>query len=174
MLGHPTKISCLHKNICNMVNNEAILKAIDDLILQETPNIRATAKKYNIPRSTLQDRFNGRTTSYHDACSTSRMLLTDAQETVLIEHLNKLSARGLHPTPRMVSNLVVEIVGHPIGGRWVERFCKRHETELLSIYLRNIDQARHIADNSRHFKHYFDQVSSNFEWFLWMMYGYQA
>ena len=47
----------------------------------------------------------------------SAMLLTNAQEPVLIQYINELSARGLHPTPQMLENLVVEIVGHPIEER---------------------------------------------------------
>ena len=50
--------------------------AIDDLKSQETPNVSAAAKKYDIPRSTLQDRFNGKSVSYNDARSRSNMLLT--------------------------------------------------------------------------------------------------
>ena len=157
-----------------MVNNEAISKAIDDLISQEVPNVRSTAKKHNIHRSTLQRRFNGETVSHSEARSRSAMLLTNAQESVLIEHINELSACGLHPTPQMLDNLVVEIIGHSIGERWVERFCKRHGNKLISVYLRNIDQARHIADNSRHFQHYFNTVSSYFAYIPYIICVYQA
>ena len=143
-----------------MSNNEAILDAIDDLKLQKIPNFAATAKKYNIVRSTLQRRFEGQTVSRSEAQSRSNMLLTNAQESVLIEYINKLSARNMHPTPQMVENLVVEITGRHVGERWVERFRKRHGNELRSRYLRNIDQSRHIADNSKHFQHYFDNVSA--------------
>ena len=142
-----------------MAISEAIEQAINDLNSQEAPNIRETAKKYNIVHSTLLRRFKGQTVSYGEARSRSIMLLTTAQESVLIEHINELSARGLHLTPQLLENLVVEIIRRPIGERWVERFCKRHDNELKSIYLRGIDQARHIADNSRHFQHYFDTVS---------------
>ena len=158
-MHNPTKNHLAYSNTHNMANNEAISKAIDDLNSQEVPNVNATAQKYNLVQSTLQRRFTGQTTSRHEGRSRSLMLLTDAQESTLIEHINKLSARGLHPTPQMLENLVVEIIKRPVGERWVERFYKRHSNELASIYLRNIDQSRHIADNSRHFQHYFDQVS---------------
>ena len=143
-----------------MVNNEAIQEAIDDLESQTTPNISATAKNYGVDRSTLSRRYNSKTVSGTQFRSKSLQLLTNAQEEVLVEHINKLSIRGMHPTPQILENLITEIVGHPIGERWVERFCKRHRTQLKSLYLRGIDQARHIADNSKHFKHYFDTVST--------------
>ena len=142
-----------------MINNQAILNAIDDLNSQEIPNLAATAKKYDIVRSTLQRRFEGQTVTYAEARSRSTMLLTNAQESVLIEHINKLSTRNMHPTPQMLENLVVEITRHPVRERWVERFRKRHNNELTSRYLRNIDQSRHVADNSKHFQHYFNTVS---------------
>ena len=139
-----------------MSNNEAILHAIDDLNSQKIPNFAATAKKYNIVRSTFQRRFKGQTVPRSEAQSRSNMLLTNVQESALIECINKLSARNMHPTPQMLESLVVEIIGRPVGERWVERFQKRHGNELTSRYLRNIDQARHVADNSKHFQHYFD------------------
>ena len=146
-------------NAPTMVNNEAISIAIDDLESQETPNITATAKKYQIDPSTLWRRYNGRTVSYAEARSRSTMLLTNAQESVLVEHINKLCTRGMHPIPQIVESLVIEIVGHSIGERWVERFCNRYKNELKSVYLRSIDQSRHVADNSKHFQHYFNTVS---------------
>lgn len=143
-----------------MAHNQAISDAIADLESQESPNISATALKWGIVESTLRRRWKGQTVSYSTARSQSSMLLTHAQESVLIDHINKLSDRGLHPTPQMVENLVVEIVGHSIGQGWIRRFYRRHKNELKSIYLRNIDHARYVADNSRHFQHYFDQVKS--------------
>ena len=122
-----------------MANNEAIEQAIDDLNSQEAPNIRETARKYNVIHSTLLRRFKGQTVSYDEAQSRTAILLTTAQESVLIEHINKLSARGLHLIPQLLENLVVEITHRSVKERWVERFYKRHSTELKSIYLRSID-----------------------------------
>lgn len=138
-----------------MVNEADIKAAISDLESQEAPNFKATAKKYNIDRTTLMRRFKGQTVPHLEACSIHRKLLTNAQEVVLIEHIRKLSDRGLPPTQKILQNLVVEIVGHPVGGRYIERFQKRYENDLASRYLRNIDNSRHIADNSKHFEHYF-------------------
>ena len=159
-MPNPTNIDSPSSSASKMVNTGAILEAIDDLQSQEAPNINATARKHNVVESTLRRRYNRQTTSHRNAHSENLQLLTDAQEEVLIEYINKLSTRGMHPTPQILDNLVTEIVGHHIGERWVERFCERHKTELKSLYLRGIDQARHIADNSKHFKHYFDTIST--------------
>ena len=122
----------------NMAKNTAIEQAIDDLISQGAPNVTATARKYNLVPSTLHRRYNGVTVSARHARSQGSQLLTDSQKEVIIGYLNKLSDRGFHPTPQILENLVVETVGHPIGTRWIERFCKRHCDQIKSIYLRNI------------------------------------
>ena len=157
-----TTTNLVYSNASNMLNNEAILKAIDDLNSQETPNVTATAKKYNVVPSTLLHRFKGQTVSHTEARSRSAMLLSNAQEATFIIYLNKLSARGMHPTPQMLKNLVVEMVKCPIKKRWIERFCKRHGDVIQSVYLHSINHARYIADNSKHFQHYFNCVCVQF------------
>ena len=141
-----------------MVNEADIQAAISDLRSQKAHNFTQVAKKYNIQKTTLIRRFKGETVSMAEAHSRDQRLLTNTQESVLIDYIRRLSDLGLPPTPQILENLVVEIVGKPVGQCWVRRFTKRYENELASIYLRNIDQSRHIADNSRHFEHYFTVV----------------
>jgi hypothetical protein len=107
---------------------------------------------------TLSNRFKRETVSIQEAISQSLKLLTDAQEEVLIKHILKLSTRGFYLTLQMLRNLAEEIVKQPVSERWSRRFRKRHENQLSSIYLRNIDRVRQVADNSAHFQHYFDTV----------------
>jgi Tc5 transposase-like DNA-binding protein len=141
-----------------MVNEESVQAAIADLNSQETPNYSQTAEKYGIDRNTLARRHKGKTVSRHDAVSKTHKLLTDAQEEVLFDHIRELTDRGIPPTPKILQNLVVEIVKHPVGGRWVSRFRQRYKDRLKSVYLKGLDHSRHIADNKRHYKHYFDSV----------------
>ena len=101
-----------------MSKNQAIEHAINDLRSQNAPNIDATAKKWGVTESTLRRRYKGQTVSRGEGQSKSNMLLTNAQEEVLIEHINKLSARNLHPTIQTVENLAREIVSHAIWERW--------------------------------------------------------
>ena len=91
-----------------MVNEAAIQEAIIDLQSQKAPNFAATAKKHSVPRLTLMRRFKGGTVSSAEAHSRHHKLLTNAQES--IEHIRKLSDRGIHPTPQILENLVVEFV----------------------------------------------------------------
>jgi AraC-like DNA-binding protein len=141
-----------------MDHNARIKAAITDLESQNRPNIKATAKKWEINRSTLSRRFRGETGSNRDANSYARRQLTDVQEETLIKHINNLSNRGLPPTPQIVKNIAEEIAYVKLGPNWVSRFCKRHRDQLTSVYLRTIDHKRKIADNSRYFRHFYDTV----------------
>ena len=85
-----------------MVNEAAIQEAIIDLKSQKAPNFAVTAKKHSVPRLTLTRRFKGETVSSAEAHSRHHKLLTNAQESVLIEHIRKLSDRGIHPTPQIL------------------------------------------------------------------------
>jgi hypothetical protein len=133
-------------------------KAIDDLKCQRIPNIAQTAKKYNLNRSTLSRRFAGKTVSRQISTSEYHKLLTDTQEEVLLDYLNKLTIRGLPPTPRMVENLVFDIAKVVPGSKWVDRFCNRHQDRITSRYLRSIDNSRYVADNSEHFAEFYREV----------------
>jgi hypothetical protein len=141
-----------------MDHNAQIQSAIDDLESQDHPNIAATAKKWKVARETLSKRFRGETTSRREAISYTHKKLTDAQETTLVGYINRLSDRGLPPTPQIVKNLAEEIIRNEIGPNWVARFIRRHHDQLKSVYLRTIDHKRKIADNSHYFQHFYDTV----------------
>jgi hypothetical protein len=141
-----------------MDHEARIQAAIADLASQERVNYSATAKRYNLERTTLAKRFQGKTVSNQEANSYARRQLTDTQENTLIQYINKLSNRGLPPTPQIVKNLAEEITRIKLGPNWVSRFCKRHQKDLKSVYLRTIDHKRKVADNSAYFQHFYEQV----------------
>ena len=98
-------------NANSMDHDARIEAAIADLESQERVNYSATAKKWNVDRTTLAKRHRGKTGSNQDANSYARQRLTDTQEKTLIEYINKLSDRGLPPTPQIIKNLAEEIAG---------------------------------------------------------------
>ena len=105
-------------------------------------------------------RHKGKTSSHAIANSLHHKVLSTAQEEVLLDHIHKPTTRGLPPTPQIVENLVVEIVGHEIGEHWVYRFCKRYEERIKSVYLRGLDRTRQIADNSVYLDHFYQMLRS--------------
>ena len=116
-MHRPTKTTSQYSNYHKMVNEADIQAAISDLKSQKTSNIAQTAKKHNIQKTTLLRRFKGETVSNIEARSKNQKLLINVQERILIDHIRKLSDRGLHPTPKIFENLIVELVKHPIGER---------------------------------------------------------
>jgi hypothetical protein len=149
-----------------MANNTAMEKALDALKSQEKPNFKKTAEEFGINRTTLMMRFKGQRTSREEAVSTHLKLLTNTQESELLLHIDQLTLRGLPPTPQMLRNFVTEITNQPVGEAWVRRFRQRYANQIDSKYLRAIDQTRKVADNSKHFKHYYEVVRAHAPYFL--------
>ena len=139
-------------------HNARIELAMADLAKQLKPNYMATAKKHGVARSTLRERFLGESLSIQAAASKYRQRLTFVQEETLIEHINRLTDRGLPPTSQIVRNLAEEMIGGPVGKNWTGSFVKRHKDRLLSLHLRNIDSQRVTAEYAPSFKLFFDLV----------------
>ena len=59
--------------------------ALADLNAQLVPNIRATARKFQLVESTLRRRWNGQTTSRQNTSSKYYQRLTSGQEEALIQ-----------------------------------------------------------------------------------------
>jgi hypothetical protein len=125
-----------------MRNLDRIPEAIADLESQELPNVAATARKYDIERTTLRNRWKGKSTSMEECVSVYRQCLTTSQEQALILVINKLTDRNIPPTTAIVKNLAEEIRGSAVGKNWTALFVKRHSKELKSLYLKSIDNKR--------------------------------
>ena len=82
-----------------MDHNARLESAITDLKSQSRVNYAATAKKWQVDRTTLSRRYKGQTGTREDATSYIHRQLTNIQEEVLITYINKLSDQGLPPTP---------------------------------------------------------------------------
>jgi len=93
-----------------MVDEQAIEKAIDALNAQLIPNYSQVAREFGIECTTLIRRYKGICTSRKEVTSLYHKLLTDTQEEVLINQINKLIVRGLPLTSQIVKNLVEEII----------------------------------------------------------------
>jgi hypothetical protein len=109
------------------MSHEARMEAaMADLDSQERRNYAATARKRNLEPTTLRRRFIGESTSIRVANSEVRQALTSEEEEVLIGHVNKLTDRGIPPTPQILKNIAEEIAKVALGRNWTTRFCKRH------------------------------------------------
>jgi Tc5 transposase DNA-binding domain/helix-turn-helix, Psq domain len=143
-----------------MTNTEAIEQAISALKSGDCATITDAAKLYQVNRSTLSRRFNGKTVSRQEAASIYTRHLSNTQEQAIITWINGLANRGLPPTPQMIRNEVQYVLKCDIGMNWVTKFYKRHSSTIISKYLKGIDKARYIAENKAYFNNYYQQVRS--------------
>ena len=98
-----------------MPNESDILAAIKEVENSDIPNYAAISREHNIYPSTLSRRARGITQSREEVSSQQRQLLTNPQEASLIDYINKLSDKALHVTPKIVTNLVEELLQKAIG-----------------------------------------------------------
>ncbi len=151
-------------NTHKMTHEERMREALAELESYSRPNYAAIAKKYELDRSTLSRRARGKTTSREEFQSERHQCLTNAQEHVLINQINRLTARRIPPTSQMVKNFAEEIIGREVGKNWVGQFCRRHQTELKSLYLRNIENLRVKSEYGPTYKLFFDLVEYSFSY----------
>lgn len=98
-----------------VVNEEDLAAAFADLALQSKPNYKATAKKYNLQRTTLMRRHKNKTVSRSEATSLYRRKLTDGQEEAIIYEIHRLN-EGFPPRPLAIKKLVAKFTNQPVGG----------------------------------------------------------
>ena len=127
-----------------LANQEGrILLALDDIKNGRNKSLRAAARLYDIPFSTLQRRATGgspRADSYHQ-----RYKLSELEEDSLVKWILSLDARGAAPRPstiREMADILLASRGESpsptVGVNWVSTFVKRRD-ELKSRYSRRYD-----------------------------------
>jgi hypothetical protein len=89
--------------------------ALADIRKQSIPNIKSTAKRFEVDRTTLGRRFNRTQQSFTASREDSHQSLSLAQEETLISFINRLTERSLPPTSQIVKNVAEELCGKPVG-----------------------------------------------------------
>ena len=107
----------------NTTHDARIRSALADLDSQSKPNYTATAKKWSLERTTLAKRHKGQTVSKQAAIAQHHQRLNARQEEVLIEHINRLTDRGMPPTSRIVRNLAEEMISSQVCKNWTGDLC---------------------------------------------------
>jgi hypothetical protein len=104
-----SKIQPPYSIMDNLSHNDRIELAIAELESQAQPNFAATARKYNLKRTTLSRRFKSETGFKENAISYALKALTNVEEDVLMRYINNLNTRKLPPTPQIIKNFIKEI-----------------------------------------------------------------
>jgi hypothetical protein len=145
-------------NVNKMSYEQRMEAAVASLKAQEKPNFSATAREFNLGRTAVARRFEGKTTSRAEANSEYRQLLTNAQEEALIKRINCLTDRNMPPTSAIVKNMAEEIRGGEVNKNWTSHFVKCHQDRLKSLYLRNIDNKHASSEYEPMLKFFFELV----------------
>ena len=103
-------------------------------------SLRAAAKLYNVPVSTLGYRRTGRAIR-RDLPANSRNL-TDLEERTIVQYVIELYVRAFPPRLSSVEDMANQLLrvrdAPPVGKLWAHRFVKR-QPELRTRWLRRYD-----------------------------------
>lgn len=114
-------------------------------VLRTNPKLRVSrvARIYNVPRTTLRDRYYG-IPSRQDTRPNSRKL-TDLEESVIVRHILDLDSRSFPPRISCVEDMANRILadrnGGHVGKNWTSNFVRR-QPELSTRFNRRIDYQR--------------------------------
>ena len=132
-------------------------------------SVRAAAIAFSIPPSTLSYRIAGRTS--RSQAHESAQILSYAEEKTLVRWLTRLTRTGFPASPALAIQMAEEIrrgrlqlsrspppLLRPIGEHWIDRFRTRHP-DIRTVWIRQIEHARHHAMNSDVLRTWFDAVT---------------
>jgi hypothetical protein len=107
----------------------ALQKAIEDLNSGKIGSIRAAAKHYCVPRSTLLDRYHG--TRTRRVAQQPSQRLTPNQEAFLADWIIEQYSQGFPPSHARVRDMAFRVLrmngdASPLGKRWTDGFIARN------------------------------------------------
>ena len=138
---------------------KAALAAIES---QGVGNYREIAREFDLVHTTVMRRWKGQTHSRANFQSEVNQNLTNEQERLLVKQLNRLTDRTIPLISQIVKNFAEEIIRRSIGKNQVSDFCRRHQSKLKSLYLRNIEHLRVKGEYGPTYKLFYDLVKCFF------------
>ena len=144
-----------------------LLLAIQAFKQSSNAKIRAIARSYDVSRTTLAARLNGRQSRHETRHPHHR--LTPTEEICLEQWILSMDERGLPPriaAVRRMANLLLTERVQPlsddppsVGENWVQRFIQRHPN-LESKYTRKYDHQRALCEDPKIIRNWFDLVQN--------------
>jgi DDE superfamily endonuclease/Tc5 transposase-like DNA-binding protein/Psq-like protein len=148
------------QNSQNSIQQEGRIQlAVEAYQNKEIPSIRETARRFDVPWTTLRDRLHGKL--HRSETRANSYKLTTTEEESLLKWILSMDSRGSAPRPNtvreMANILLAERGGQPVGGKWVYNYTNRHE-ELKARYSRRYNYERAKCEDPRVIKPWFDLV----------------
>ncbi len=117
-----------------------VILALEAIRNDEKLSLRAAAKLYNVPESTLCSRRAG-ILARRDTTPNSRRL-TDSEEKAIVQYILELVARSFPPRLRGVEDMANHLLRvrdtPPVGKLWAYNFVERH-LEIKIYWTRRYD-----------------------------------
>ena len=117
-----------------------LILALEALQNKKNLSLRDAAKIYNVSRTTLTQRRNGRT-ARRDLPANSRQL-TDSEEKAIVQYILELDTRAFPPRLCGVEDMANQLLrvrdAPPVGKLWAHNFVTRKE-ELRTRWTRRYD-----------------------------------
>jgi len=139
-----------------------VLLALDDIKNGRIKSIRAAAKLYDIPHTTLADRAKG-VLARVDYRPTGHKL-TQLEEDSLTEWILSMDSRGAAPRPATVgdmANILLAARGNnpspTVGKNWPSNFIKRRD-ELRTRFSRRYNYQRALNEDPKSLREWFATV----------------
>jgi hypothetical protein len=137
-----------------------ILLAIKAIKNGQITTTAAAARSFEVPRSTLQARLNGRTNRSDTRANSHK--LSQTEEESIKSWLISMDQRGAAPTINMLvdmANLLLEARGETpvqrVGKNWPKNYLNRHP-ELTSRFSRRYDYQRALMEDPIIIQEWFD------------------
>lgn len=123
---------------------DSIQAALNDYHSGKFASLRATAKAYNIPLSTLFNRNTGKTS--RQLAHQKEQRLTPKEEEFLVQWIIEQDNQGFPPTHTRTREMAERILQihddhQPLGRKWLTHFLQRHP-EISSCIGKKIDAKR--------------------------------
>ncbi|KAL2016134.1 hypothetical protein VTK56DRAFT_4225 [Thermocarpiscus australiensis] len=125
-------------------SNEArVILALEALRNNQKLSLRAVAKLYNVPESTLRGRRAGKPARCDIPANSRR--LTDPEEKAIIQYITELVERAFPPRLCGIEDMANQLLrardAPPVGTRWAHNFVKR-QPALRTRWSRRYDYQR--------------------------------
>jgi hypothetical protein len=159
-------------NKAQLVQQEGRIALATDALKQGCfVSVRAAAKAYDVPHSTLQNRVNGHPMQLNHRSPNCK--LTAIEESTLVQWILSMDQRGLSPRSdfvRQMANLLLQKrsdssqgsgsgSGSGVGKLWVHNFVQRHQA-LSSRYNRKYDYQRAKCEDPKVIRDWFHLIES--------------
>ena len=151
-----------NKNQSNSQEQEGRIQlALSDLKNEKIRSIRQAADVYNVSRSTLQNRLNGK--AYRVELRANNHKLTKFEEESLVKWILDLDTRGLPPRPSMVRDMANYLLSQhgdqQVGEKWVYNLIQRR-SEIKSRFSRRYNYERAKCEEPKIIQEYFNCVQA--------------